>query len=527
MRGVGLESELGGARAGRTGDRAVDHLFAYKVRVRVRVRGRGLLAAAIWAAFCYGFGAPAHALDLGGAITGAAYGVVPGKAAAPTPHASVPAPLTTPATDETPVAPTPQPAVTAAPVPPVAPPSSASMPPDLPMPSVTPATAPSMVAPAEAAAVAPPPTVRNEQAMPQPQPAATPMPAAQPWATSVAPSMPASPPAARPSPALATPPSAQPQAMPAVAAPSEAQVVPAVVPARGWGAGPGSWDALRPGDALEIRFYRNNARQTDRYLIQPGDIVRIDVVDHPDVSRDAITVLPDGYISAPLIGSVEAAGKTVDQVRQSLVGHYEAGKLLNPDVSVSVVSADQRIESLLRPEPGGGSPGMRVTVSTDGYLDLPFVPRIRADRPITAVQSDIKAAYARVFGPRLEVNANLVEHAVPVIYVAGQVTKPTEVPLVTPLTPVAAIGAAGGFLPVASPENVHVIRFRPDGSYEDYKFKLDADLKHSDPKALTFRLHPQDVVFVPKSGIAKADDFVEQYIRNLLPIPISGGFVGF
>jgi polysaccharide export outer membrane protein len=380
--------------------------------------------------------------------------------------------------------------------------------------------------PTEAAATAASPIDHGQNVLP-PQPAGPTATAAGSWATEVAPSAPSVQPIAQPVPAMSAAAPSEGQVVPAVAAPSQAQVVPAVAPASGMTTGPGSWDALRAGDALEIRFYRNNARQTERYLIQPGDILRIDVVDHPDVSRDSVTVAPDGYISAPLIGSVEAAGKTVDQVRQSLVGHYEAGRLLNPDVSGSVVSADQRIVSLLRTEPGGGSPGMRVTVSTDGYLDLPFIPRIRADRPIDQVQSDIKAAYSRVFGPRLEVNANLVEHTVPVIYVAGQVTKPTEVPLVTPLTPVAAIGAAGGFLPVASPENVHVIRFRPDGSYKDFKFKLDADLKHSDPAALTFRLHPQDVVFVPKSGVAKANDFVEQYIRNMLPIPVSGGFVGF
>jgi polysaccharide export outer membrane protein len=464
------------------------------------------------AAACYGFAAPAHAVDLGSAIAGAAYGVVPRTAAEPAPRPSTPpaAPERTPAPTIVETPPTPQPAVSAAPVTPasVVPAPSAPMPATLPIPTAAPSPSPRVTAPAETAVAAPAPVAR-------------------PWATEVAPSAPSIPPATQSSPAFVTAAPAAAWAAPAVAAPSQAQVVPAVAPASGMTTGPGSWDALRAGDALEIRFYRNNARQTERYLIQPGDILRIDVVDHPDVSRDSVTVAPDGYISAPLIGSVEAAGKTVDQVRQSLVGHYEAGRLLNPDVSVSVVSADQRIESLLRPEPGGGSPGMRVTVSTDGYLDLPFIPRIRADRPIDQVQSDIKAAYSRVFGPRLEVNANLVEHTVPVIYVAGQVTKPTEVPLVTPLTPVAAIGAAGGFLPVASPENVHVIRFRPDGSYKDFKFKLDADLKHSDPAALTFRLHPQDVVFVPKSGVAKANDFVEQYIRNMLPIPVSGGFVGF
>ncbi len=490
-------------------------------------RVRAVLVAAAWAAVCCGFAVPAHAVDLGSAIAGAAYSVVPRAGTGPAPRAVAPAtaaPVPAPAPEiaETPTRPAPTAGMQVAPaasIPAVAPEARA------PMPAELPAAAPHMAVPTEAATMAAPQIDHGQGAMPPPQLAGAAAPAG-PWATEVAPSAPSVQPAIQPSPAMSTAPS-EGKVMPALAAPSQAQVVPAVAPARGMTTGPGSWDALRAGDALEIRFYRNNARQTERYLIQPGDILRIDVVDHPDVSRDSVTVLPDGYISAPLIGSVEAAGKTVDQVRQSLVGHYEAGKLLNPDVSVSVVSADQRIESLLRPEPGGGSPGMRVTVSTDGYLDLPFIPRIRADRPINEVQNDIKAAYSRVFGPRLEVNANLVEHTLPVIYVAGQVIKPTEVPLVTPLTPIAAIGAAGGFLPVASPENVHVIRFRPDGSYEDFKFKLDADLKHSDPAALTFRLHPQDVVFVPKSGIAKADDFVDQYIRNLLPIPISGGFVGF
>ena len=285
-----------------------------------------------------------------------------------------------------------------------------------------------------------------------------------------------------------------------------------------------SLDVLRPGDVLEVRFYRDNRAQADRYRLAPGDVMRIDVVDHPEASRDAVTVLPDGYVSAPLAGSIQAAGKTVDEIREELVGRYGAARLLNPDVSVSVTTADQRLESLLRDEPGGGGPSVRMTVSNSGYLDLPFIGPVAANRPLAEVQRDIKQAYERMFGSRLVVTANLIEHIRPVVYVAGQVIRPAEVPLVAPLNPVSAVAAAGGFLPTAAEDNVHVIRFRPDGAYDHWKFDLERSMDKGDYSAVAFRLQPHDVVVVPKSGIAKANDIVEQYVRGLMPIPFSLGY---
>jgi len=35
------------------------------------------------------------------------------------------------------------------------------------------------------------------------------------------------------------------------------------------------------------------------------------------------------------------------------------------------------------------------------------------------------------------------------------------------------------------------------------------------------RLQPRDIVFVPKSEIAKANQFVREYIRDLIPISSS------
>jgi hypothetical protein len=42
------------------------------------------------------------------------------------------------------------------------------------------------------------------------------------------------------------------------------------------------------------------------------------------------------------------------------------------------------------------------------------------------------------------------------------------------------------------------------------------------------RLEPGDILFVPRKGIANVNLFVEQYIRNNIPIPIVLGYnIGF
>lgn len=50
------------------------------------------------------------------------------------------------------------------------------------------------------------------------------------------------------------------------------------------------------------------------YLIQPGDILEISVWNEEGLKRQ-VPVRPDGYISLPLIGDVNASEKTVDQTR--------------------------------------------------------------------------------------------------------------------------------------------------------------------------------------------------------------------
>jgi polysaccharide export outer membrane protein len=53
------------------------------------------------------------------------------------------------------------------------------------------------------------------------------------------------------------------------------------------------------------------------YTIGPGDQLGIEVWKDPALTR-VVTVLPDGKITFPLIGELEAGGKTVDQLKKEI-----------------------------------------------------------------------------------------------------------------------------------------------------------------------------------------------------------------
>lgn len=56
----------------------------------------------------------------------------------------------------------------------------------------------------------------------------------------------------------------------------------------------------------------------DEYLIGPEDVLEISVWKNADLSR-VVIVRPDGRISLPLIGDVQASGRTPDELRKAIV----------------------------------------------------------------------------------------------------------------------------------------------------------------------------------------------------------------
>jgi polysaccharide export outer membrane protein len=71
---------------------------------------------------------------------------------------------------------------------------------------------------------------------------------------------------------------------------------------------------------------------TVNYFLQPGDVLSVSVWKEEDLQQ-LLLVRPDGGISFPLVGDIQASGKTVEDVRQIITRKLAQ---LIPDVQVSV-----------------------------------------------------------------------------------------------------------------------------------------------------------------------------------------------
>lgn len=65
-------------------------------------------------------------------------------------------------------------------------------------------------------------------------------------------------------------------------------------------------------------FYQTSFAETEKYLLNPGDILEISVWNEDALKREEVRVLPDGSIGFPLAGTVSAGGKTVDDLKNEL-----------------------------------------------------------------------------------------------------------------------------------------------------------------------------------------------------------------
>jgi protein involved in polysaccharide export with SLBB domain len=115
-----------------------------------------------------------------------------------------------------------------------------------------------------------------------------------------------------------------------------------------------------------------------------------------------------------------------------------------------------------------------------------------------------------------QVVVNVTEFSPKSVYVGGEVGAPGSVAYRKGLTVVQAIANVGGLLPTARRDSVILIR--PDtvpDRYVSRRIDVAATLDRGDPELVT--LAPHDVLYVPRSGIAQANVWVDQHFTKLLP----------
>lgn len=75
-----------------------------------------------------------------------------------------------------------------------------------------------------------------------------------------------------------------------------------------------------------------------QYVIGPEDVLEINVWKSADLSKSVI-VRPDGMITLPLIGEIQAGGNTASQLREVISGRLEKYKEI-PEVTVTVAQVN-------------------------------------------------------------------------------------------------------------------------------------------------------------------------------------------
>jgi polysaccharide export outer membrane protein len=81
--------------------------------------------------------------------------------------------------------------------------------------------------------------------------------------------------------------------------------------------------------------YNWKAENAIGYRIGPGDVIKINVWKHEELSQQ-VTVRPDGKFTLPLIGDVDANGRTVDEIAKDISTRAARYFQDNPPVTVQV-----------------------------------------------------------------------------------------------------------------------------------------------------------------------------------------------
>lgn len=118
------------------------------------------------------------------------------------------------------------------------------------------------------------------------------------------------------------------------------------------------------------------------------------------------------------------------------------------------------------------------------------------------------------------------------IYVDGEVAKPGLLSLTGPTTVLQAIAQAGGFVYTGRATDVVVIRRGPENQPVAMLVNMEKVYDGTD-LGQDIYLKPFDIIYVPKTAIANANLWIEQYLTRMVPrigftytAPAGSGFIG-
>ena len=185
--------------------------------------------------------------------------------------------------------------------------------------------------------------------------------------------------------------------------------------------------------------------EAQEYRIRAGDTLRIEVIEDSSLNRNVL-VSPDGRISVPLAGTLQASGRTVEEVQVILASQLEPNFAATPNVFVAV----ERLAEVPPPPP-----------------PAPQIVAPPAPPPTNA------------------------------IYVLGEVNGPGRVEVEPGTTVLQLFAQVGGFTRFAATRRIQLRRTDATGTETIYTLDYEAMLDGRSPNG-TVRVGEGDVIVVPE-----------------------------
>jgi protein involved in polysaccharide export with SLBB domain len=281
---------------------------------------------------------------------------------------------------------------------------------------------------------------------------------------------------------------------------------------------------IGPGDLVELTVLSAPGVAPAEYVLQTGDTILMEFHRNEYLNRNLL-IRPDGFVTLPYLGEVQAAGHTASELNETLTKRYR-GFFRRPQVTISVVSYNTHFKELLgviTNSATGQSKTMHVGL--DGSLSPPFMPKLLvAGRSTAWVQEEMQQAYSKVLG-NITVLVDLKEIKSNLVYVLGEVNRPGVINIPAPATVTQMISLAGGYKETASLSSVLLIRpdegNQPTGRLINVEAIIEKANLGGDELVQRY-----DVIYVPPSVIHKLNLAILYGIRNMMPLQSSSS-IGF
>ncbi|MCG2712804.1 MAG: polysaccharide biosynthesis/export family protein [Candidatus Omnitrophica bacterium] len=159
----------------------------------------------------------------------------------------------------------------------------------------------------------------------------------------------------------------------------------------------------------------------------------------------------------------------------------------------------------------------KVMVQPDGNITFPLVGNIDTTG-LTATQlADKLSSRLSLFLKDPKVTVTVINFQSSKYFILGQVSRPGVYPLAAGATVLEAITQAGGYLDTAALKSVIVVRKAYANEPNAVRINFNKVINEANMRE-NMELQPGDIVFVPKTFIAKLDTFVEQFITKTRPV---------